>query len=182
MARVLIVYGTTEGHTAGIVGRMRDAIEAQGHVVAVERARIPPLAIPDDVDGVIVGASVHRTKHQNEVLEFAKRNRARLSELPSAFFQVCLTAADPSPDAAAETRVLIEEFSAWSGWSPGRAETFAGKLAWTQYDFFTRLLMRLAVRSQTSPQERDTSHDVDYTDYEAVRRFAEEFARSLGAR
>jgi menaquinone-dependent protoporphyrinogen oxidase len=55
-------------------------------------------------------------------------------------------------------------------------------LAWTQYDFHTRLLMKLVLRKRPlSAGELDTSHDVDYTDYEAVRRFAEEFADSVAA-
>jgi menaquinone-dependent protoporphyrinogen oxidase len=52
-------------------------------------------------------------------------------------------------------------------------------LAWTQYDFFTRHLMRLIVRKHAPPGGWDLSRDVDYTDYDAVRRFAEEFADSL---
>ena len=61
-------------------------------------------------------------------------------------------------------------------------ETFAGKLAWSQYDFFTRLLLKLVLRALHRPaEERDTSHDHDYTDYDAVRRFAEAFAETVAA-
>jgi menaquinone-dependent protoporphyrinogen oxidase len=180
VANVLIVYGTKEGHTATIAERMREAIAAKGHDVRVERAGSPPPAIPTDIDAVLVGASIHVSKHQAEVREFVKRNRQRLSTMPSAFFQVCLTAADPSPDSEAETQVCLDEFADWTGWHPQTTTTFAGMLAWTQYDFFTRHLMKLVLRKQHLPPEQlDTSHDFDYTDYDAVKRFAEEFADAL---
>ncbi len=177
MSRILIVYGTKEGHTATIVERMREALEARGDAVATERAGKPLPSIPDDVDGVIVGASVHLGKHQGEIRDFVKENRQRLEAVPSAFFQVCLTAADPTPEAQAATRKLLDEFSEETGWRPETVETFAGMLAWTQYDFFTRSLMRLITRKQEP--HPDVHRDYDYTDYDAVQRFAETFADSL---
>ncbi len=180
MAKILIVYGTTEGHTTTIVERMREAIEARGHEVRVEQATSPPVAIPADADGVIVGASVHKTKYQAEVHEFVLKNRERLGAIPSAFFQVCLSAADPSPESTENTQALIDAFVESTGWRPATVETFAGMLAWTQYDFFTRLLMKLILRSMHRPREEfDTSHDIDFTDYEAVQRFADAFADSV---
>lgn len=175
--KILIVYGTTEGHTTTLVERMRETIAGRGYDVQVERAGDQPSEMPADVDGVIVGASVHKTKYQTEINDFVVRNRDRLSALPSAFFQVCLTAADESPEAAQQTQALVDTFVGSTGWRPATVETFAGKLAWSQYDFFTRLLLKLVLRSYHRPaEERDTSHDLDYTDYDAVRRFAEAFA------
>lgn len=177
--RILIVYGTTEGHTATLVELMRETMVNGGHEVKVEQAgtgtRIPP-----DADGVIVGASVHKTRYQQEVVDFATRNRERLSTLPSAFFQVCLTAADPSDEAKQQTQALVDAFAESTGWHPQAVESFAGKLAWSQYDLFTRVLMKLILRAlHRPPEERDASRDHDYTDYDAVRAFAERFAERL---
>jgi menaquinone-dependent protoporphyrinogen oxidase len=181
--RILIVYGTTEGHTASLVERMREAIAARGFDVQVARAGNQPVAIPEDVNGVIVGASVHKGKYQAEIHEFVVGNRDRLTMLPSAFFQVCLAAADPSPEAAEQTQALVDAFVQSTGWHPDTVATFAGKLAWSQYDFFTRVLLKLVLRALHRPaEERDTSHDRDYTDYDAVRSFAEAFADGVAAR
>jgi menaquinone-dependent protoporphyrinogen oxidase len=180
--KIVIVYGTTEGHTAALAEHMREAIAARGHDVRVERAGDKPVELPLDVDGIIVGASVHAGKYQTELTRFVQENLEQLSSVPSAFFQVCLTAAEPSPEAAQRTQAVVDAFVESTGWQPETVETFAGKLAWSQYDFFTRLLMKLILRAQHRPaEERDTSHDQDYTDYEAVRRFAESFADRVSA-
>ena len=72
----------------------------------------------------------------------------------------------------------MQAFRDETGWTPRRTAVFAGRLAWTQYDFFTRLMMRLITRRHGS-KDRDVKQDYDYTDYDAVRRFAAEVARSL---
>ena len=62
---------------------------------------------------------------------------------PSAFFSVCLTAADDSEESRTATREYLDEFVERTGWTPHRSTTFAGALQYREYDFPTRLLMRL---------------------------------------
>ncbi len=182
MARVLIVYGTTEGHTAAIAETIAEALAEAGHETTALRAGDPPPDVPGDADGVIVGASVHREHHQPEVVDFVRRNLARLQALPSAFFQVSLAAADESSEGQTEVLGLYDAFVEETGWDPRQHAAFAGRLAWTQYDPFTRIVMRVILRDQgLSPDELDRRRDVDYTDYDAVRRFAQEFAARLPA-
>jgi len=178
MVRMLIAYATKEGHTGHIAERMREALAAQGHDVQVQRVGKPPTDVPADIDAAIVGGSILAGKHLPELVAFAKQNRDRLAGLPSAFFTVCLSAVDDTPEAAAETDKYVQQFIAESGWHPGRAVAFAGRLAWTHYDFFTRLIMKLITR-QHGLKDQDTSRDYDYTDYDAVRRFAEDFAATV---
>ena len=176
MAIILIIYGTTEGHTAAIAECMREAIAGRGHQVTVERAASLQ-TVPDHADGVLVGASIHAGRHQRAVREFAQRNRERLEGMPSGFFQVCLAAVETGPGGAAKTQAIIDKFIDETGWRPAVAATFPGMLAWTRYGFFTRLLMKLILRNKSlAPEELDTSRDVDYTDYDAVRRITIGFA------
>jgi menaquinone-dependent protoporphyrinogen oxidase len=181
MADILIVYGTTEGHTSEIVEHMREVLESRGHTVLIDQAGDGVAGIPDGIDGVIVGGAVHTGKQNGKVRQFVKDNRATLEAIPSAFFQVCLNAADPDPEvAAAGNQELLDAFVAETGWQPARTDTFAGMLAWTRYGFLKRLVMKRIVRTKVPPEELDTTRDVDYTDYAAVRRFAEEFAGDVG--
>ena len=72
----------------------------------------------------------------------------------------------------------LDDFVEQTGWTPARATTFAGALQYREYDFATRLLMRLLMRRMHHPT--DASRDYDYTDWDAVDRWAHEFAARLG--
>jgi menaquinone-dependent protoporphyrinogen oxidase len=48
---------------------------------------------------VIVGASIHMSKHEEYVRDFVKRNREDLEEWPSAFFSVTLAAQEDTDEA-----------------------------------------------------------------------------------
>ena len=178
MARILIAYATKEGHTAIIAERLRATLVARGHDVRLERVGKQPITVSSETDAVIVGGSIHVGKHLPELAAFAKQNRDRLAALPSALVTVCLAAVDDTPEAVAETDKYVQQFMAETGWQPAHTIAFAGRLAWTQYDFFTRLIMKLITR-QHGLTDQDTSRDYDYTDYEAVRRFAEAFAATV---
>ena len=53
-----------------------------------------------------------------------------------------------------------------SGWDPNRREAIAGAIQYREYDPFTRVLMRLMMKKGGHPT--DTSHDYDFTDWQAV--------------
>jgi menaquinone-dependent protoporphyrinogen oxidase len=178
MAHLLIVYGTTEGHTAQIAARMAAVIRDAGHEVILHDAKeLRRRAVTESVDGVIVGGSVHAGDHQSSVRDFVKRNRDLLERVPSAF-SVSLTAADPDEEAAAEAQLMLEKFFRETGWQPRRVETIAGALVYTQYNIFIRHMMKLIVR-RGGRSELDTSRDYDFTDWAAVERFARDFAASV---
>ena len=50
----------------------------------------------------------------------------------------------------------------------------AGALQYREYDFFTRLVMRMIARHHG--QSTDTKQDIDYTDWQAVAGFAADAA------
>jgi menaquinone-dependent protoporphyrinogen oxidase len=181
MARFLVVYGTTEGHTARIADRMASAIRGEGHQVDVRDSKEVRRQAPDgEYDGIIVGGSVHAGEHQSSLKEFVKRNRELLERVPSAFFSVSLTAADADEEARADTRMMVDRFVGETGWQPARVETIAGALVYTQYNIFMRHMMKLIVK-RGGHTELDTSRDYDFTDWEAVDRFARDFAREAAA-
>ena len=179
MARILIVYGTTEGHTARIANRMATTIRGAGDEVEVHDAKeVRKQAVTDAFDGIIVGGSVHGGEHQSSLREFVTRNRDLLQRVPSAFFSVSLTAHDADDEAAAETHAVLEKFCRETGWQPQRVETIAGALVYTQYNIFIRHLMKL-IAKQHGTAALDTSRDYDFTDWEAVERFARAFAAGI---
>jgi menaquinone-dependent protoporphyrinogen oxidase len=133
----------------------------------------------DRFDGVIVGGSVHRGAHQAALRTFIEGYPHELREIPSAFFSVSLSAADP--ETAAEAMDTATTFLNETGWQPSRIAVFAGALVNSQYDYFTRLLMKLIVRRAGHP-DTDTARDYIYTDWSTVEAFTERFVDSLVAK
>ena len=64
-----------------------------------------------------------------------------------------------------------------TGWIPRKTVSFAGALQYREYDFVTRLVMRVLMRRGDHPT--DVTEDFDYTDWEAVERFGRTYAASL---
>ena len=176
--KVLIAYGTNEGQTARIAEYLADILRGHGlaaDTLDLKRGPIPHL---ENYDGVIVGGSVHLGKHQPRVRSFVRENRTLLDRLPSAFFSVSMAAQDRGSAGRKEVVRYLFEFAHETGWRPIRVATFAGAVPYTRYGFFTRWIMRRIARSKGSP-DLDTSRDYEYTDWEQVKRFGEEFLSTL---
>ena len=179
MPDVLTVFASKHGHTQKVAMRVARALEQDGVRTHLFDAGSPTLPVPGDYDGVIVGASIHAGHHQRAIVDWAERNRTTLGAMPSAFFSVCLTAADDTDESRAATRKYVDDFVEATGWTPRKSATFAGALQYREYDFMTRLLVRLMMHKGGHPT--DVSQDYDYTDWEAVDRFAHEFTALLAA-
>lgn len=173
MVNVLIAYASTHGQTARICRRIADVLQADDLDVDLCDLGAGEDPDPEPHDGVIVAASVHRGSHQSEVIGWVERHRAGLAGKPSAFVSVSLTAAEDTDEARTVTQGLIDGFVGETGWTPDRTASVAGALQYLEYDFFTRTLMRLLMRRGGHPT--DASHDYDYTDWDAVARFGEDF-------
>jgi menaquinone-dependent protoporphyrinogen oxidase len=175
MLKLLLAYASTEGQTRKIAGRMAVAARAAGHVVTeVECGAVPRGLDPATFDGIIVGASVHQGKHQPSAVEFARRFRAALRDVPSAFFSVSLEAALVGEEHQDMAHRYIREFLAETGWDPDLTRPVAGALRNSEYDFLKRLAMKFISRREGL--EAPGSGDYEFTDWEGVRRFVAEFA------
>src|SRR4030095_328618 len=58
MARILVLYGTTEGHTARVADSIGATLRAHGDMADVVQASRPGPS-PEDSSGIVVAASVH---------------------------------------------------------------------------------------------------------------------------
>jgi menaquinone-dependent protoporphyrinogen oxidase len=177
VSSALILYATAEGQTARIAERIARTLRSRGHAADTRpagevRADLDTLGY----DGVIVGASIHYGRHPRYLGSLVRRQRAALEGRPSAFFSVSLSAGGPGakPEAA---RRYLEAFLRQSGWRPQQSATFAGALPYSRYGAFKRLLMIAFVG--LGGGDTDASRDYEYTDWDAVERFADTFAKRL---
>ncbi len=174
----LVVYATSEGHTAEVAGRVGERLRAAGLDV-----RLTPVdTAPDEVaahDLVVVGASIHLGKYQHEVVEWVRRHLERLDAGPAAFFSVSLTSAQHTPEADAQVEEYLHTFAEQSGWSPQLIGLFGGALAYTQYGFFKKRLVRSIAKQHG--QGTDVHRDYDYTDWDDVDHFGDRCAELVTA-
>jgi menaquinone-dependent protoporphyrinogen oxidase len=177
MSRTLILYATTEGQTARIAERIARTLRNRGHAAQTCPAKDAPAGLEAaKYDGVIVGGSIHYGRHPAYLRSLVREHRAALEARPSAFFSVSLSGGGPRAKPRAARRYL-EVFLRQTGWQPRQTATFAGALPFSKYGAFKRLLMIVFVG--LGGGDTDASRDYEYTDWDAVERFAETFAQRL---
>jgi menaquinone-dependent protoporphyrinogen oxidase len=177
---ILILYGTSYGQTAKIARRMDDLLTASGETVTLVDASNQPRGLtPCEFDGVIVGGSIIRGRHQKGVRRFVHLHRNVLNAMPSAFFSVSGAAASRDQVARADAQRFIDAFLEETGWHPALSEPIAGAMAYTRYNPIVRWMVKRASKPAGGPT--DTSRDHEFTDWTQVRRFVEAFAATLPA-
>jgi menaquinone-dependent protoporphyrinogen oxidase len=181
MTRVPVFYATSEGHTRLIAERIASTLRQQGlDSEPFFLGHDAPAVDWSSVRGAIVGASVHVGRHQKAVEEFVRREAAHLAHVPSSFFSVSLAAGSKNASEVDAARGLARAFVRAAGWEPRHLACFAGKLAYSRYGFFTRQAMRFIAWREGAPT--DTRRDYEFTDWNAVRRFALDLAEDIGAK
>jgi menaquinone-dependent protoporphyrinogen oxidase len=178
MARILVVYGTTEGHTAKVAGAISETLHRTGAVVDVHAADDPAPA-PDDYDAVVVAASVHAGHYQRSVRRWAKAHAAVLSRKPAAFVSVCLGVMQHDAKVERDLQAILERFAAETGWRPAVAKVVAGALPYTRYGWLQRVIMKRIVAKAGG--DTDTRRDFEYTDWNDLRHFAADFSSMVPA-
>lgn len=174
MANVLIVYGTTEGHTRKIASRVKDQIEAAGHRADLyDSADLPPTLSLSGYDAFILAGSLHQAKHQRPLIHFARDRAAELAKRPSALLSVSLTAIVDDADHNAAAQKCIDDLVAETGWQPTAVLPVAGALLYTQYDWLKRMIMKSIVKKEGG--DTDTSRDYEYTDWAELEAFVRDF-------
>lgn len=87
--RVLVTYATWAGSTTAVAESIADGLRREGIETDVR-----PASEVRDLDpyaAVVAGTPVHAGRPHPELADFVKRHTGRLSELPVAYFVVCMT-------------------------------------------------------------------------------------------
>jgi menaquinone-dependent protoporphyrinogen oxidase len=102
-----------------------------------------------------------------------------MQRMPSAFFSVSLSEADPNPKPHARLTTQVTHFLEETSWHPDKIASFAGSIAYLRYHWIMRLIwprLPLPGRSGAGRGRDLADSDYEYTDWDAVARFADEFA------
>jgi menaquinone-dependent protoporphyrinogen oxidase len=176
MSRILVLYGTTDGHTAKVARTLGETLRIHGAEVDVIEAGTAPLH-PQDYAGVIVAASVHAGGYQRTVQRWVRTHANELRGKPTAFVSVCLGVLQRDPKVQQELAAIVNRFFTATGWQPTMSETVAGALLYTRYNWIKRWIMKRIARKAGG--DTDTTRDYEYTNWTDVRYFADRFSRAV---
>jgi menaquinone-dependent protoporphyrinogen oxidase len=176
MSNVLLLYFSVYGQTRKICERLKSDLAAAG-----VNAELAPLteapADLDRYDAIFIGASIRHGKHNPAVFDFIEKHRALLDAKPSGFFSVNLVARKPKKNTP-QTNPYVRAFVSRSAWKPKLLGVFGGNLDYQRYKPFDRAAIRFIMWITKGPTDLHT--DVEFTDWEEVRRFAAQIAALAG--
>lgn len=173
MAKILIIYSTTDGHTSDITAKIASVFAQKGNEVTVHALVEGPVADLDSFDKIIIGASIRYGKHQPMVYKFIEENQQVIETKDNAFFSVNVVARKQEKNQP-DTNPYMIKFLKQISWQPKRLAVFAGRLDYPSYTYFDRQMIRLIMWMTKGPTAHDTV--IEYTDWNKVEAFAYEMA------
>ena len=178
--RILAVYGSDYGQAEAVLRRVAGVLASRGHDVTVFKGNAVPAGLAvEGFDGVVIAASVIMGRYQAYIREFVRRHAAALRARPGAFISV--NGASPESNLAwrSAAQQYVAEFLKNTAWAPRWTATFSGALRYRRYGLVTRWIMKMISRRNGGPT--DTTQDYEFTDWNAVDRFANDLAGALEA-
>lgn len=155
--RVLVAYASASGFTEGVAQAIGEGMGEVGVSVDVMRAK--QVKNVTEYDAVVIGSGIRAGRVFTEAISFLQRFQANLSEMPVAYFVVCLTMKDDTEenrctagaylDAVKEKVPTIE---------PVDVGLFAGGVDYNKLGFPFKLILK-AMKSPVG----------DFRDWEAIK-------------
>lgn len=171
--KALILYSSRDGQTRAIASyianKLQDTLSCD--VIDLQQAKGIEL---EQYQQILIGASVRYGHFQPTLRRFVKDHAEQLNQMPSAFFAVNLTARKPEKRSP-QTNVYTRKFLLSSPWQPKQCVVFAGALRYPRYRWLDRTMIRFIMKMTGG--ETDTNKEVEYTDWQQVDRFIQEFSR-----
>lgn len=174
---ILIVYGTTEGHTRHVCQFLEHVLAEQGHNITICDAALEPGG-PRSKDLCLIAGSLHVGSYQPSVVEYVRQHHEALNAMPSAFLSVSLSAAGQSPEDWEGLEQCVARFLHATEWKPNTVHHVAGAIRYSHYDFFKRLALKFIAKQRG--QTTTTSRDYDMTDYDDLKHFVLGFVSARG--
>jgi len=173
MARVLIAYSTTDGHTREICNRLVGIIEQQEHQVTLASlAEVVDKGL-ESYDTIVVGASIRYGRHRPAVVDFIERNAEVLNRKASAFFSVSVVARKPAKNQP-HTNPYVRKLLRRIAWRPRAVGVFAGKIDYPRYGAIDRMVIRFIMLLTGGPTDPEAV--VEFTDWRQVEDFGNRIA------
>ncbi|MBN2472041.1 MAG: flavodoxin domain-containing protein [Anaerolineae bacterium] len=166
MTSVLVTYASKSGSTAEVAEFMGEALREAGASVDVK-----PVKTAHEMQGydlVFVGSAIRVGKWLGEAVQFVEEHKTDLAKQPTAFFTVCLTMQENTPEKRAEVQAYLDPVR--EIFTPQAEEFFAGVAQMERLGFIERMAMK-AIKPPLG----------DFRDWAAIRAWTLEVYQQLSA-
>ncbi len=165
--RVLIVYASRAGSTGEVARIIGQALGETGASVDVY-----PITDANDLNqyqAIIVGSAIRVGKWLPEAAEFVKKHRDKLSRVPAAYFVVCNTMKDDTPENRKKVLAYLDPVrKAAPDIKPVDIGLFAGVIDFSKLSFMDKSMLRMKGVSEG-----------DYRDWAAIKKWGTDVASML---
>ena len=166
--KALLLTSSLSGQTCKIMKTIADNMPILHYDIMDIHQK--PIINWEDYQFVLIGASVRYGHYHKLLYRFIEKNYSVLNNKPSAFFGVNLVARKPhraSVTTNPYTIKLLQEIK----WQPKQSAVFAGAVLWSKYKFWQKIIMIFIMKMTKGPT--DTTQEIEYTDWEQVKSFAQ---------
>ena len=158
--KVLIAYASKYGSTGGIADAIGKELCSKGMTVDV--ALIKHVRDVSSYQAVVIGSAIYMGGWMSEAIDFVKKNRNSLRQMPVAYFLVCMTLSHPTAKKQVEVLSYLDPvLKAVPEIKPVGIGTFAGALDYGNLSWLNKKILK----SKGTPEG-------DFRDWNAIRTWA----------
>lgn len=171
--RTIIIYSSVDGQTKKICQFIKEVLTDNNHYTDLFSISNFKKEFKS-YDKIIIASSVRYGNHNEEIEKFIGENYEFLNSKKAAFISVNLVARKTEKNTA-ETNPYVIKFLNSIEWKPYKVAVFAGTLNYKLYTLKDRILIKLIMLMTKGPTSSKAV--LEYTDWNKVEEFAEEFVR-----
>ena len=156
--KILVAYATKAGSTAEVAAEIGRVVESKSGC-KVDVHPVGKLKEVGGYDAAIIGSAIRAGKWLPEATKFVEKHRDALSQVPVAFFTVCLTLSEDTEENRRTVAAYLDPVREMV--QPVDVGLSAGMMDYSKLSFLLRLMMK----KMGSPEG-------DFRDWEAIRAWA----------
>ena len=139
--RVLVTYATRSGSAEGVAKAIAGSLRADG--AEIDLVPVKKVSDVTSYKAVILGSAIRAGKLMSEAVKFVKANQEALSQMPVAYFVVCLTMQDDTEENRGKAMAYLDALREQAPQvKPVDVGLFAGALDFKKLPLPMRLIMK----------------------------------------